>query len=311
MEDNSFPMKYRKRARQKQAKLPLVEPIPKRLVLGKSIISTPKVMRMPILPEVTRMMLSVDSLNLDYATDGGYQRELKKKHVAAIVRDFMIEAMGSLLVGQRSDGSYWLVDGQQRRGAAIALDITMLPCDVFISRGREHEAKIFHSVNKVRKAADGVDKYLSALAAKDQITMEIDRILKNHGFQVTKTDGWGNFRFSDPLYKCYESSTLIDVVATIRSAFEEDDIPKMKRIACQSVMVAMLDHVFRACSHSIDYDRLLYSLQGLTPKAWKDLVDRRSGMSGSRSPRIAQGFIEEIYNYRLKTKRITWPGTVL
>jgi hypothetical protein len=61
---------------------------------------------------VVKSALRVVKLS-DLSVDQSYQREVKSGH-KSIVSDFNEEALGVPLVGQRSDGSLWIVDGLQR-----------------------------------------------------------------------------------------------------------------------------------------------------------------------------------------------------
>jgi hypothetical protein len=60
-----------------------------------------------------------------------------------IAAKFNWQAFGTLIVGQRSDGSYWIVDGMQRYRICVMLHVPIVPCTVFPSAGYQHEAQVF------------------------------------------------------------------------------------------------------------------------------------------------------------------------
>ena len=76
--------------------------------------------------------IAVEELNISDA----YQRTIVQARANRIAKNLDQDAFGSLTVGQRNDGSFWVVDGMQRLTAARKLGIAMVPCDVFQSEGQ-------------------------------------------------------------------------------------------------------------------------------------------------------------------------------
>lgn len=133
--------------------------------------------------------IAVDELNISDA----YQRTIVPNRVNRIAKNLDQDAFGSLTVGQRRDGSYWVVDGMQRLTAARKLGIGMVPCDVFDSEGQEHEARVFRLKNRERTNVSSVALFRAQLTEGDEQSIEIDRVIRNAGLKLAlkeESSGW-------------------------------------------------------------------------------------------------------------------------
>lgn len=115
--------------------------------------------------------------------DRSYQRD-KKKHSEAIARKFNPSAVGSPLLGRRSDGSLYCIDGQQRIEAMKSLGITHWMCDVVESAGPAFEAQIFYAVNKGRVGVNALDTFKAALTGGDPHALAVVRVANECGLRV-------------------------------------------------------------------------------------------------------------------------------
>jgi hypothetical protein len=74
-----------------------------------------------------------------------YQRHIDESRVQHSVAQGVAEIAQRIgLLGYRSDGSYWIIDGQHHTEAAIRLGITVLGYWVFDSIGPEYEKGVFN-----------------------------------------------------------------------------------------------------------------------------------------------------------------------
>jgi len=89
-------------------------------------------------------MLPVKQLKLDYDV---HQR-VNPMRAADIAKKFDWSAFGVLFVMRRPDGSDYVVDGGLRLlAASMRGDIKRVPCMVYKSRGKRHEASVFMARN--------------------------------------------------------------------------------------------------------------------------------------------------------------------
>ena len=132
--------------------------------------------------------IGVDELNISDA----YQRTIVPARVNRIAKNLDQDAFGSLTVGQRRDGTHWVVDGMQRLTAARKLGISMVPCDVFDSEGKEHEARVFRLKNRERTSVSACALFNAQLTEGDPQTLEIDRVIREAGLKLRLRDEGGS-----------------------------------------------------------------------------------------------------------------------
>ncbi len=116
-------------------------------------------------------------------TDPSYQRDIVPGH-KKIVANFDPIALGIPLVGEREDGTQWIVDGLQRITALRKLGKKQVRAEVFRSEGPEHEASIFRKVNKNRTALKPLQLYQAALTEGDEKAWAIKKIVEEYGFAI-------------------------------------------------------------------------------------------------------------------------------
>lgn len=149
--------------------------------------------------------LPIDDLRVDHA----YQRGvLSDATVLNIARSFSWDAFGIVTVAERDNGSFWILDGQQRVEAARRRgDVKRIPCAVFKSTGRTWEARIFRMLNLNRAPVRALEKFRSAVIAGIEPDKSIQKWLDSEGIRVCKTASQGSreFDFIDSLRKAWLS----------------------------------------------------------------------------------------------------------
>jgi len=127
--------------------------------------------------------LAVDELRIDHS----YQRpEVSEKNTLALARGFNWVAFNSIVVMERANGDKYVVDGQQRLLAARRRgDIREVPCVLFKSDGRDHEARAFISLNVRRVRVSAVAKFNASVRAALNPEKQIAEWLGTLGLYVT------------------------------------------------------------------------------------------------------------------------------
>jgi hypothetical protein len=146
--------------------------------------------------------ISVDELQISDA----YQRTIVPGRVNKIAKNIDQDAFGSLTVGERRDGTLWVVDGMQRLTAARKLGIAMVPCDVFQSDGKEHEARVFRLKNRERTNVSACSLFNAQLTEGDPQTIEIERVVREAGLKLRLREdggsGWPYIKAVKALERC-------------------------------------------------------------------------------------------------------------
>jgi hypothetical protein len=127
------------------------------------------------------MRIKIAELNVD-----DYQRgEAKRASTIQKARHWDHAAAGAVVVGQRADGSFWVVDGLQRTLAeALRGDIDAVDCMVFQSKGPDHEARVFQLCNLGRIPVDALHKFRVAVQAGDKIECEVAQWVRENGLRI-------------------------------------------------------------------------------------------------------------------------------
>jgi hypothetical protein len=125
-------------------------------------------------------MIDVDELNVA----AEYQREMIVPHVNEMERNYDPQAVGFILVGQREDGSYWVIDGFQRVSTATKLGIQRVPCEVVQSSGPAFEAALFRK--RARRRNLSAHQLFKALVAEgNEEAVEMLCVINGVGLNVT------------------------------------------------------------------------------------------------------------------------------
>lgn len=150
--------------------------------------------------------IKIDELLVDYT----YQRaEGCERHLRPIAREFSWTAFGVVIVMERENGKKYIVDGQQRVAAARSRgDIESVPCLVFKSTGRDHEAMAFYSLNARRRTVSARAKFLARATAGAEPESKIMEYLKSIGYRVhggSHGDKFG-LQFVSAVVRCWNGS---------------------------------------------------------------------------------------------------------
>jgi hypothetical protein len=250
--------------------------------------------------------ISVDELNISDA----YQRTIVPGRVNRIAKSLDQDAFGSLTVGERGDGSLWVVDGMQRLTAARKLGIGMVPCDVFESEGQEHEARVFRLKNKERTNVTACTLFRAQLVEGDAQTVEIAKVVQDAGLSLrfeAGHPGWPFIKAVVSLERAYRKvgkDGLAVVLSIITSAWlGESD-------ALRGDIISGLSY-FTHNYPAFDRDRLVKKLSDKPISAVIRAADAtfrlerdRAATSGDRSYAMCMA-IESIYFKGLRKPRVS------
>lgn len=244
----------------------------------------------------------------DLSIAPAYQRTIVPAQVNRIVREFDNDAFGSLVVGQREDGSLWVVDGLQRLTAARKLEIQRVPCDVFQSEGQRHEAKIFRLKNKNRTNVSAIVLFRALIAEGDDESLEIRRIVRKAGLKMGELDSgprWPHIRCVTAVQRVFGRGNLEQTLSIICSAWPDDND------ALNGHIIEGLSIFLEKCQE-VDVKELVRKLRDKTPSdvlRFADGVRKLMSNAENRASVVASGFLK-FYNFR-RHKRVRFSSGVL
>ncbi len=124
--------------------------------------------------------------------DNSYQRDTAAAKIKRIAAQWSWLACGALIVADRGDGRFFVIDGQHRAEAAMKLSaVQKLPCIVFETGGSREEAGGFLRANRDRKPMTSVQAFSAMVTAGDPDAMAVQELLESHGL-VARDSGSGN-----------------------------------------------------------------------------------------------------------------------
>lgn len=239
----------------------------------------------------------------DLQVDPSYQRSLVRGH-KKIAAEYDPIAFGIPLVAQRDDGSLWIVDGQQRI-AALKLRGThkWVRCEVFASKGPEHEAEVFRQVNKNRTALKPLQLFHALLVAGDEQCWKVKNEVEKRGMAIPKGESHGTAADSESASK---QVRCVDALVRILSrggpealAFVLDAVSKAWPGDPRRTKYRILDGLYlfwKAMDKTADLNRLIPRLN--TTTVTQLLYSAQLGI-GSAAANIAE-VITKLYHKRIK-----------
>lgn len=133
----------------------------------------------------------------DLNIDGRYQREeVSSAKTMEIARSWDWTLFGTLLVGERGDGSLWVYDGGHRTRASFYRDdIPDLPCMVFRIEDAAGEAKAFYGAQKLKSNISVTDAHRAGVIAQEPDALRVQALLDRHGLVIRRdANRGGQFR---------------------------------------------------------------------------------------------------------------------
>lgn len=115
--------------------------------------------------------------------DRSYQRGVRGWQFKVMGDWDEIACMG-LLVGRRRDGTFWVVEGQERWEKAKRDNVKGILCLVFESTGPEMEARYFSKISRSRANMTSLQQHKAGLAARDPVAMGVDRVVGGLGLWI-------------------------------------------------------------------------------------------------------------------------------
>lgn len=117
--------------------------------------------------------------------DRSYQRPVSKERVLKIAREFSWLRFLLLGVVRRKDGSFWIFDGQHRKGGAdLREDVQEVPCAVFDVEDICEEAAAFLGTNVSRGPVTAMHKFRAEILSSDDIAIKVREIVEKHGYSI-------------------------------------------------------------------------------------------------------------------------------
>ena len=241
--------------------------------------------------------------------DPSVQRKLNEGRVARIAENFHESALGVLVVSARQTGKfddpdhplrYVVLDGQTRLGALrkfAGTETTTMPvvCQVYHGLTRAEEAEIFLTHND-RAAVRKIDLFRLALVAGQEWAVELDTLVRRHGFEAT--DYAGPERRFTAISTAQRIIKLPEGMAALDKAF--DLIGRSwghRPNAASAEAVDGLGLLFHRHGSAVDVPGFARKLASTdTPQTFKANVLAYRGTMGVSRTEAAYRYVIKVYN---------------
>lgn len=121
--------------------------------------------------------VEIDSLKIDEDA----QRGLNSKRAKSIADGLIVDALGSIVVSERSDGNRYVVDGMHRTEACKIKGLRAIKAEIHYGLTQQQEATLFLIKNRESAKVSTLDEYKVGLTAGDALCVSVDQVLKSHG----------------------------------------------------------------------------------------------------------------------------------
>jgi hypothetical protein len=238
--------------------------------------------------------------------DASYQRPLKERRVAQILREFTWAQFGTLMLVDQGDGSFTVYDGQHRLEAAKRHPgIDVVPAAIVKLDQAFEEAQSFLGVNLNRSAISTVEKYYAGLEAGDETMMRICSVLEEAGCEVvpagTKSPApnrTSSISAIERAINAYGDKAVTQACLTLVAAWSKDVG------ALNGSLIQALARLYRNNKHMIDEARLVTKLRSKDRKILTADAEALRKMGGGDAPLALAKAIVEIYNKGLQLNHI-------
>lgn len=238
--------------------------------------------------------------------DENYQRALKPKRVAQILRDFNWAHFQPVMLTQQESGRFNVFDGQHRVEAARQHPhITEVPAAVVHIEHSCDEAGAFLGVNVNRTALSTVDKYWAGIEAGDASMMAICAVLDEAGCEVvpanTKSPApkrTNAVTAVDRAIKTYGEAAVTQACGTLVVAWPKDNS------ALGGILIQALARLFRNNPTTISRERMELKLRSKDRKLLMSDAETMRRLSGGDAHLALAKTLVEIYNKGLQLNHI-------
>lgn len=244
--------------------------------------------------------------------DSDYQRNVSELKVKNIIKNFSINAFGTIFVNIREDGNYYLVDGQHRVSAAKQMGYKKIPAMITQGLSKAQEAELFLNYQTNRNMPTANAKFKAKIIAKDKKALDIVDILNKNNLK--------------PLLHCsgtkeYREKGRIGSIGSLEKVYNYDSgkiyLNKTLEIITESWKIkdncyepeALVSDTIQGIGYFlyktykyIDIEKLIKKLKKITPEQLIREQNRNLIVYGKgKAPNYARALLE-VYNHRTVKK---------
>ena len=153
------------------------------------------------------------------------QRALNQKHRDTLASGFNPRKVGAVIISERENGDWYIMDGQHRCRAAAESGYTgTVPAVIHTGLSLEEEADLFLSLNET-KIVQPLDKFKARVTAGRTLAVNVNNIVESLGFRVAPTNQTERSIAAvgalEKVYTTYGGDALTSTLVTIDESWPE------------------------------------------------------------------------------------------
>jgi hypothetical protein len=241
--------------------------------------------------------------------DDSYQREFRERVVKEILeKGYDLNAAGLITVSERPpahgqrDPRYFIVDGQHRAAAAKRAGETDVLVKIVRFQGGEAKLRMQEAELRgklgIRKADTPMERFKHRLAAGDEPTREIDRMVESYGGIIALSQGAKGIQSLGTLEKIHKAGNLDRVLKIIKVGWDTFD-----GRAGESASLTAFNWLTTKHGDKLDENRLTRVMKNLPPEAVHARATVIQSISGGSLWKNYYRAIIEAYNHRQPEQR--------
>lgn len=245
-----------------------------------------------------------------------YQRVLRAKRVAELVRSWQPHRAQTCLLNLREDGNLYVVDGQHRITAMQHLEIRSVLCQIICVPVIEEPAQFIKFNHKNNSPVGTAERFHAALIGQEPWAVAIDAIVQECGFSVHLPKSRGVIQAVDALERIYAHHTetprperLRNVLSIVQRGWcSEYGLNEQDQRRClRSDVLLGLGLLYRSYGLKFDTEIMVKHLKSVSPETFDKRLVSLISVTGIRTRHVATATLFwQIYNFKLiSSKRLT------
>jgi hypothetical protein len=222
-------------------------------------------------------MVELGSLFVDHE----YQRPLTT-FANEVIDEYDPALLGTLIVSERDDGTYAVIDGQTRLAGMAANEEPAAPCLIYHGLTREDEAKLFADLQVKRRGMATYLRFRASLVAKDPEALAIRSIVQGAGFELDVDETAHTVKSIAALENVYrkDPGLLRRVMDTIAATWPD---PTTEARSSGDLIRGLA--LFLERERHVDDERLVSRLSAITPRMLRHRANALQEGAGGGSGR--------------------------
>lgn len=236
------------------------------------------------------------------------QRALDPHRAAVMAEKFNPSAVGALIVNQRDDGKYFIIDGQHRHAAAVIAKYDgKLNCIVHPGLPIAEEAALFLALND-SKLVQAIDKFRMRVLANEPDAVAINEIIEKYGWRTATSIANGSFAAVAAIEKVYNGAGVLSagkypvlvkyVMWTINNAWGRD------AAGAHAAIVGGIGQLFARYGQRVDGKKLAAEMAQLRPVDLVAKAKQLKDAQGGTIPPAMAAVLVGIHNKGRRTNRL-------